>query len=89
VLTKVLFAEVTVALQLNQGAGKKRAVYRFFLDFSLLLSLHQGKESREQLSNNIFFSVLFLLKEKVPKSSGTADNTTPPCTRIDLAFVLL
>jgi hypothetical protein len=38
--------EVTVAHQLDQGARKKSAVYLFFLDFSLLLSLHQGKESR-------------------------------------------
>jgi len=40
-------AEVTVEQQPNQNERKKSAVYLFFLDFSLLLSLHQGKESRE------------------------------------------
>src|SRR4051794_23691192 len=44
--------EATVVLQLNQGLRKKRAVYRFFLDFSLLLSLHQGKESKEQIKSS-------------------------------------
>jgi len=29
------------------------------------------------------------LKEKVPKSSSTAEDTTPPCTRLDLATLLL
>jgi len=41
-------AEVTVVQKLNQGERKKSGVYLFFLDFSLLLSLHQGKESKER-----------------------------------------
>jgi len=32
---------------------------------------------------SLFSYVLFLLKEKVPKSSSTAEDTTPPCTRLD------
>ena len=35
------------------------------------------------------FLILFLLKEKVAKSSSTDDLTTQPCTRPDLAVVLL
>jgi len=50
----------------------------FFVTF-----LCQDKKVENNFSNNIFFSVLFLLKEKVPKSSSTADNTTPPCTLPD------
>ena len=50
--------EVTVVQKLNQGERKKSAVYPrlndavgqvFFLDFSLLLSLYQDKESKQQV----------------------------------------
>jgi hypothetical protein len=34
------------------------------------------------------YSVLFLLKEKEPKSSNTDDITAHPCTRLDLAVVI-
>ena len=33
--------------------------------------------------------VLFLLKEKVPKSTSMHKDTTHPCTRLDWAKVLL
>ena len=64
-------------------------LYLFF-QFMMRYWLYQkGNNIVFCLLSNKFFSVLFLLKEKVPKSSSTDDLTTHPCTRPDWAFALL